>query len=138
MSATRATNHLGDPEVSAHAVNAEFFRALGRPVRVPVLEQLRAHQEMSGGDLQAALQIESGGASQHLSAMRHHGLLAARRQGTSAFYRVRDPRTFQLLGIARQILTTHFRYTQTLLDDLNDAGPTNSVTRSPLSPRASP
>jgi hypothetical protein len=25
MSATRATNHLRDPEVSAQAVNAEFF-----------------------------------------------------------------------------------------------------------------
>lgn len=138
MSATQATNHLRDPKVSAQAVNAEFFRALGHPVRVRVLEQLRAHQEMSVRDLQAALQIESGGASQHLNAMRRHGLLAARRQGTSVFYRVRDPRTFQLLGISRQILTTHFRYTQTLLDALNDADPTSPVTRSPPAPRASP
>lgn len=138
MSATRATNHPRDPDASVQAVNAEFFRALGHPVRVRVLEQLRAHQEMSVRDLQTALQIESGGASQHLSAMRRHGLLAARRQGTSVLYRVRDPRTFQLLGISRQILTSHFRYTQTLLDDLNDAGPTSSVTRSPPAPRASP
>ena len=138
MSATRATNHLRDSEVSAQAINAEFFRALGHPVRVRVLEQLRTHQEMSVRDLQAALQIESGGASQHLSAMRRHGLLAARRQGTSVFYRVRDPRTFQLLGIARQILSSHFRYTQTLLDDLNDANPSSSVTRRPPAPRASP
>jgi DNA-binding transcriptional ArsR family regulator len=138
MSATRATNHPRDPNVSAQAVNAEFFRALGHPVRVRVLEQLRANQEMSVRDLQTALHIESGGASHHLSAMRRHGLLAARRQGTSVFYRVRDPRTFQLLGISRQILTSHFRYTQTLLDDLNDAGPTSSVTRSPPVPRVSP
>lgn len=138
MSATRATNHLHDHEVSAQAVNAEFFRALGHPARVCVLEQLRANQEMSVRDLEAALQIESGGASQHLSAMRRHGLLAARRQGTSVFYRVADPRTFRLLGIARQILTTHFRYTQTLLVDLNYAGPSSSTTSQAPAPRPSP
>jgi DNA-binding transcriptional ArsR family regulator len=125
MSATRAsTTPFSDPKASVDAINAEFFRALGHPVRVRVLELLRTSKEMSVRELQAALQIESGGASQHLSAMRRQGVLATRRQGTSVFYRVRDPRTFQLLEIARHVLTSHVQYTQTLLDGLNDPRPT--------------
>ena len=125
MSATRvSTTPVSDPKASVDAMNAEFLRALGHPVRVRVLELLRSHEEMSVRELQAALQIESGGASQHLSAMRRQGLLATRRQGTSVFYRVRDPRTFRMLEIARDILTSHVQYTQTLLNDLNDPRPT--------------
>ncbi len=137
MRTTRASSTpASDPKASVDAINAEFFRALGHPVRVRVLELLRTHEEMSVQELQAALQIESGGASQHLSALRRQRVLATRRQGTSVFYRVRDPRTFQLLEVARLILTSHLQYTQTLLDDLNDAGPISSVTTSPRAPRA--
>jgi DNA-binding transcriptional ArsR family regulator len=124
MSATRASTTRGsDPKASVEAINAELFRALGHPVRVRVLELLQAREEMSVRDLQAALQSESGGASQHLSAMRRQGLLATRRQGTSVLYRVRDPRTFQLLDVARQVLASQYEYTQTLIAGLNDTRP---------------
>jgi ArsR family transcriptional regulator len=79
--------------------------------------------ERSVGDLQDALDMESSGTSQHLSAMRKQGLLDTRREGTSVYYRVRDPRTFQLLEVARQILTSHLEETQALLDDLTAAAP---------------
>lgn len=124
MSATRvSTTRVSGPKASVDAMNAEFLRALGHPMRIRVLELLRSREEMSVRELQAALQIESGGASQHLGAMRRQGLLATRRQGTSVFYRVRDPRTFRMLAIARDILTSHVQYTQTLLNDLNDRRP---------------
>ncbi len=134
MSATRTTPR-SDPKASIDALNAEFFRALGHPVRVLILELLRTHEEMSVRELQAALQIESGGASPHLSALRRQRVLATRRQGTSVFYRVRDPRTFQLLEVARLLLTAHFRHTQSLLDGLNDTGPMSSATTSTRAPR---
>lgn len=100
-----------------HRVKAEFFRVLGHPVRVRVLELLR-ERERSVGDLQAALEIDSSGTSQHLGALRTAGLVEARKEGTSVFYRVKDPRTFQLLEVARQILTSHFEDTQAILGEL--------------------
>lgn len=100
-----------------HRVKAEFFKVLGHPVRVRVLELLR-DGERSVGDLQAALEIDSSGTSQHLSALRRQGLLESRREGTSVFYRVKDPRTFQILELARQILTSHFEDAQALLGEL--------------------
>jgi ArsR family transcriptional regulator, arsenate/arsenite/antimonite-responsive transcriptional repressor len=132
VSAARAsTTRASDPQTSPSAINAEFFIALGHPVRVRVLELLRTHGEMSARDIQAALQVESGRASQHLSVLRRQRVLATRHQGRSAFYRLRDPRTHRLLEVARLLLSSHFRHTQTLLDDLNDAGPTRPMTPSP-------
>jgi DNA-binding transcriptional ArsR family regulator len=100
-----------------HRVKAEFFRVLGHPVRVRILELLREH-ERSVGDLQAALEIDSSGTSQHLGALRKAGLVEGRQEGTSVFYRVKDPRTFHLLEVARQILTSHFEDTQAILGEL--------------------
>lgn len=112
---------LNDSNTSVDAISAELFRVVGHPLRVRVLELLRTHEEMSVRELQAALQIESGRASQHLGALRRQGLLATRRQGTRVFYRVRDPRTFQLLEVARQVLASQFEHTQTLLASLSEA-----------------
>jgi ArsR family transcriptional regulator len=91
-------------------------------VRVRVLELLR-DGERSVSALQAALGMESSPTSQHLGVMRKQGLLETRREGTSVYYRVRDPRVFQLLEVARQIITSQLEHTQALLDDLSSSNP---------------
>ena len=100
-----------------YVLKAEFFRVLGHPVRVRILELLR-ERERSVGDLQAALGLDSSGTSQHLGALRKQALVASRREGTSVYYRVKDTRTFQLLEVARQILTSNLSESQALLDGL--------------------
>lgn len=113
-----------------YRLKAEFFRLLGHPARVRILELLRSG-ERTVGDLQTALGLDSSGTSQHLTAMRRQGLLESRRAGTSVFYRVKDPRTFQLLEVAKQILSSQLEETRDLLGDLRAASPT------PTEPRAS-
>lgn len=105
-----------------YRLKADFFRLLGHPARVRILELLR-EGERSVGDLQAALGLDSSGTSQHLTAMRRQGLLESRRAGTSVFYSVKDPRMFQLLEVAKQILTSHLEETSALLGDLAAAAP---------------
>ena len=100
-----------------YRVKADFFRLLGHPARVRILELLR-DGERTVGDLQAALNLDSSGTSQHLTAMRRQGLLESRRAGTSVYYHVKDPRIFQLLEIAKQILTSQLQETTALLGDL--------------------
>ena len=107
---------------------AEFFRVLGHPARVRILELLR-DGEMSVGQLQAALQLDSSGTSQHLGVLRRQGILESRKEGTSVFYRARDPRIFQLLEVARQILTSSLEATQALLSELAGAPPPDSPAR---------
>lgn len=100
-----------------YRLKAEFFKILGHPARVRILELLR-DGEQSVGALQAELGLDSGGTSQHLTAMRRLGLLESRRAGTNVFYRVSDPRIFQLLEVARQVLTGRLEQTRDLLGDL--------------------
>ena len=106
-----------DPTEPIYRLKADFFRLLGHPVRVRILELLR-NGERTVGDLQAALGLDSGGTSQHLTAMRRQGLLVSRKAGTSVYYAVRDPRIFQLLETAKQILTSQLEETRDLLGDL--------------------
>jgi DNA-binding transcriptional ArsR family regulator len=108
-----------------YVAKAQFFRALGHPVRIRVLELLTDH-ERTVGDLQAELNLDSSGTSQHLTALRQQGVLESRRAGTSTYYRIRDPRVSQLLAVARQLLTSALSDSQALLSDLSDPPPAGS------------
>src|SRR5213596_1172765 len=105
-----------------YRLKADFFRLLGHPARVRILEILR-DGERGVGDLQAALGLDSGATSQQLTAMRRQGVLESRRAGTSVFYRVKDPRIFDLLEVAKQILTAQLQETRDLLGDLAAEAP---------------
>src|SRR5215471_1035820 len=105
-----------------YELKSDFFRVLGHPARIKILELLR-DGERSVGELQAALALDSSGTSQHLAALRRHGLLDNRRERTSVYYRVRDPRMFQLLEIARQILSSSLAETTSLLNELQETAP---------------
>jgi ArsR family transcriptional regulator len=99
-----------------------MFRVIGHPVRVRMLEALR-DGELPVRELQARLELDSSGASQHLAALRKLGLLESRREGTSVYYRIKDERTSQLLDVARQILTSNLERSQALLDELTASTP---------------
>jgi DNA-binding transcriptional ArsR family regulator len=110
------------PQPPVYQIKAEFFRILGHPVRVRTLELLR-DGERTVGDLQSALGLDSSGTSQHLGVLRRHGVLESRRDGTSVYYRIKDPRTFQLLEVAREIITSNLTASQELLGQLADSAP---------------
>ena len=111
-----------------YVVKAQLFRVLGHPLRIRILELLR-DGERTVGDLQAELQLDSSGTSQHLAALRQQGVLDSRRAGTSVYYRIRDPRVSQLLAVAKQILTSALSDSHALLSDLADDAPPRSRRR---------
>ena len=115
-----------------YVVKAQLFRVLGHPVRIRILELL-VDGERTVGQLQAELDLDSSGTSQHLAALRQQGILDSRRAGTSGYYRIRDPRVSQLLAVARQILTSALTDSHTLLSDL--AEPPAGATGRPASRR---
>ena len=107
-----------------YALKADFFRVLGHPVRVRILQLLR-DGELSVGALQDELELDSSGTSQHLGALRAQGLVASRKEGTSVYYRVKDARTLELLELAKAIISSSLEENRVLLDDLaeEDFGP---------------
>lgn len=103
-----------------HEVKATLFRVLGHPARVRILELLR-EGERSVGALQVELELDSGGTSQHLSALRRIGLVESRREGTSVYYRVDDPRVFELLDAGRAIVGRQLAEHESMLRELDTA-----------------
>src|SRR5438034_5420018 len=100
-----------------YEVKATLFRVLGHPARVRILELLR-DGERSVGALQAELELDSGGTSQHLAALRRIGLVTSRRDGTSVYYRVVDEAVFDLLAAGRAIISRRLATEQSILHEL--------------------
>jgi ArsR family transcriptional regulator len=100
-----------------YELKAEFFRALGHPVRVRLLQLLRGG-ERTVGALQAALELDSSGTSQQLAVLRKQGLVKSRREGSCVYYCVTDRRTLELLELAKAIISANLQEGQALLDGL--------------------
>ncbi len=98
-------------------LKADFFKALGHPTRVRILEMLR-HGARSVQDLQQALALDQSIVSQHLARLRAKGVVEARKEGTTMHYTMRDPAVGELLDVARRIFSRHLEGTQTMLREL--------------------
>lgn len=96
---------------------AAFFRALGHPVRIRILEIL-VRGEQSVQELQEALGVEQPVVSQQLAVLRATNIVFGRKEGASVRYTVRDPLIATLLETARQIFNNHLVGTQHLLKQL--------------------
>lgn len=100
-----------------YQVKAEFFKTLGHPARIRILEVLR-EGEHTVGELVPKVGIESSHLSHQLAVMRRTGILETRKVGATVLYSVVDPRIFQLLEVAKQILTSSLVASQEVLADL--------------------
>jgi DNA-binding transcriptional ArsR family regulator len=68
-------------------IETPVFRALADPTRRAVFERL-AEGEMTVSELKAGFDISQPAISQHLAALRGAGLVAERREGRFAYYRM--------------------------------------------------
>jgi len=89
--------------VPLYQAKAEFFRTLGHPARIRVLELLQ-DGPMPVRDLLAAIDIEASSLSQQLAVLRRTGLVAANREGSTVVYALSTPDVAGLLVTARRIL----------------------------------
>lgn len=100
-----------------YEVKAEFFKTLGHPARIRVLEVLR-DGERPVSELIPEVGIEPSHLSQQLAVLRRANLVRSRKVGSSVLYSVSDPRVFELLEVAKAILTGSLAEARELLDEL--------------------
>ena len=84
-------------------LKAEFFKALGHPLRIRVLELL-SEGDRSVSDLLEDVTVEQPYLSQQLGVLRRAGFVVARREGPNVVYALADPRIAELLAVSRQML----------------------------------
>lgn len=97
---------LVPPDGSAASIVAKFFRGLGDPTRVRIL-QLLLERERTVGELVEETGVLQGRLSSHLACLRWCGFVAARREGRRVYYSVHDERVRRLLAIAAEFLSEH-------------------------------
>lgn len=100
-----------------YQLKAEFFKTLGHPTRIRVLELL-SEREHAVSELLPELGIEPSNLSQQLAVLRRAGLVVTRKEGSTVFYSLTSPHVADLLAVARQILTGVLTGQAELLDDL--------------------
>ena len=104
-----------------HQAKAELFRTLVHPVRVRVLELLldgpRPVHEML-----AEIEVEASSLSQQLAVLRRAGLVESTRESGNVVYSLSAPEVAEMMGAARQVLTTVLSDREELLAELTSAG----------------
>ncbi len=93
-----------DARQPLYRMKADFFKTLGHPVRIRVLELL-SERDRAVSEMLPEVGIEAANLSQQLAVLRHAGLVTARREGLSVLYTLTSPRVAELLATARKILT---------------------------------
>lgn len=102
-----------------YQVKAEFFKTLGHPARIRVLELL-SERDHSVADMLSDVGIEATSLSQQLAVLRRSGLVATRKQGSTVIYSLTSPEVTELLRVARSILTGMLSGQVELLEDLQE------------------
>jgi len=87
---------------------ARRFAALADPMRIRLLDALHADGEASVGELADMLRAGQANVSKHLGVLQQQGIVARRKEGTRAIYRIADPSVVALCeevcgGIRQQL-----------------------------------
>ena len=108
-----------------YKAKAEFFKTLGHPARIRILELLAQH-EHSVGELQVEVGLEASHMSQQLAVLRRAGVVTARKQGNSVIYSIASPDMAELMAVARKVLTGVLSDQVRVLQDLQTGVAANS------------
>ncbi|XKK63999.1 metalloregulator ArsR/SmtB family transcription factor [Streptomyces sp. ARC32] len=106
--------------VPLYQAKSEFFRMLGHPVRIRVLELLQ-DGPMPVRQLLAAIEVEPSTLSQQLAVLRRSGIVRSEREGTTVVYRLAGGDVADLMRAARRIITEVLAERNELLTELREA-----------------
>lgn len=109
----------GTVSVPLYQAKAEFFRMLGHPVRIRVLELLQ-DGPMPVRGLLAAIEVEPSSLSQQLAVLRRSGIVTSTREGSTVVYALAGGDVAELMKAARRILTEMLTGQNELLAELRD------------------
>ncbi len=87
---------------------SDIFKALAHPTRLRILDLLR-NGEQCVCEIFPALDMEQSNISRHLSILRKEGILSMRKEGLNVYYRVDDPRVYEIIKLGSEILNSYWQ-----------------------------
>lgn len=88
-----------------YAREAEFFAALGQPVRLQILELL-ARGGRCACELESEIGLDQSTISRHLLTLKRAGILRATKDGVRVNYELADERVLEILRLASEVIVT--------------------------------
>jgi DNA-binding transcriptional ArsR family regulator len=85
-----------------YRLHAEFCKSLSDANRLLIITEL-SRGELSVNELTRRLGLQQSNVSRHLAFMRDNGLVKARREGSSIFYSLSDPRIYEAISLLRTV-----------------------------------
>ncbi len=93
---------------------AELLKALAHPTRLQILDLLK-DGERCVCRIVPELQMEQSNISRHLNVLKKEGLVTSRKEGLKVFYKVNDPKIFELLDAGKDLLRNYWNQKQKML-----------------------
>lgn len=92
-----------DLEDRAYRLHAEICSTLANPKRLKIISILR-EKELSAGELLSILKVPKANLSQHMALLKHKGVVIARREGNTVYYRLARPKILKAFDLMRELL----------------------------------
>ena len=95
-------------DMTIYNMQATISKTLANPIRLAILHILK-DGEKNVNDLTDTIGISQSNLSQHLALMRQIGIVNTRKQGTSVFYSVINPKINEACDTVREILVEQLK-----------------------------
>ena len=106
-------------DMTIYDMQATISKILANPVRLAILHMLK-NQEKSVNELTDIIGISQSNLSQHLALMRQIGIVKTRKQGTSIYYSVANPKINEACDMVRDILVDQLKKRQELAREIKE------------------
>lgn len=110
-----------DADSRIFELQADICQTLANPKRLQIISLLKKG-ELSVGDMVKAMGIAKANLSQHLSSMKQKGILIARREGTSIYYKLASPKITEACAAMREVLMNLLESQETLSKSIRGTG----------------
>lgn len=90
-----------DERAAIYRLHAEFCKTLADANRLLIIHEL-SKGELPVNELTRRLGLQQSNVSKHLSLMREHGLVSNRREGSTVFYALTDPRISEAIRLLKE------------------------------------
>jgi ArsR family transcriptional regulator len=105
-----------DPEDRVYRLHAEICSTLANPKRLKIINTLR-EKELSAGELLSILKVPKANLSQQMAILKQKGVVLARREGNTVFYRLARPKILKAFDLMRELLFDVLADQQKLLEE---------------------
>ena len=120
MMRNKQTPSPAEADTRIFELQADICQTLANSKRLQIITLLK-QGELSVGSMVKAMGIAKANLSQHLSSMRQKGILIARREGTTVYYRLASPKITEACAAMREVLIDLLEGQETLSKSMRKA-----------------